>query len=385
MAIQIVHLGGSSLSTSPAAAGRWTLSRDGRWLVGGDSAHPQFYDLAAGRYPHAVLQLIYERLPLSYVEIDHGPFVACSATADCAIVANWPRDDPALGVYRLSTGQFVRQLLGHSRPPATVLLSGDGRLAVSGGIDPDIRVWDIDRGVCLAAFEHPGQPSYTLATWYEIVPNDVPRRPSLDSQPETGGSEQRDALLTGWHAVILEALGPYVVLDLATGQVLRKMYRSDVCPEQFVGVLPGDHRLLSRSGFSFWLFDTQSKGSERVFVGHRDIVTACAVHAGRGIAISGQWYGDNRLWVWDLASGEVIAQLPGHGGPIKAVTLSADGQHGLSGGDDATLRVWDLTTLQSAAVFQMPGTVSHLSTPQVNGVFCTGSGEHCYLLQLVEH
>lgn len=54
--------------------------------------------------------------------------------------------------------------------------------------------------------------------------------------------------------------------------------------------------------------------------------------------------GGEQLMVWDAASGRRLFTLAGHAGDVKAVCLSADGRHALSGGADGTLRLWDVST-----------------------------------------
>ncbi len=51
---------------------------------------------------------------------------------------------------------------------------------------------------------------------------------------------------------------------------------------------------------------------------------------------------DNSIRVWDAASGEEIAHLEGHEGPVIALAFSPDGDRLLSGSLDATLRLWDV-------------------------------------------
>src|SRR5205823_10088998 len=40
--------------------------------------------------------------------------------------------------------------------------------------------------------------------------------------------------------------------------------------------------------------------------------------------------------------GDLLATLTGHGGTVRALAITPDGQHGVSGSADGTLRLWDL-------------------------------------------
>jgi WD40 repeat protein len=65
-----------------------------------------------------------------------------------------------------------------------------------------------------------------------------------------------------------------------------------------------------------------------------------AVSADGQTAVSG---GDDRtVRVWDLAGTAAPRVLTGHAGRVWAVAVSADGQTAVSGSADRTVRVWDL-------------------------------------------
>ena len=78
----------------------------------------------------------------------------------------------------------------------------------------------------------------------------------------------------------------------------------------------------------------------RVLHGHEGWVNAVALSADGRHALSGGQ--DGTLRWWELASGTCIRVLRGHTGGVLAVALFADGRHALSGGQDGTLRWWDL-------------------------------------------
>ncbi|HZU86424.1 MAG TPA: alpha/beta hydrolase fold domain-containing protein [Anaerolineaceae bacterium] len=50
------------------------------------------------------------------------------------------------------------------------------------------------------------------------------------------------------------------------------------------------------------------------------------------------------IQVWDVARGEIIAELRGHTGMIFSLAIDARGNMAVSAGEDSTVRVWDLDT-----------------------------------------
>ena len=51
---------------------------------------------------------------------------------------------------------------------------------------------------------------------------------------------------------------------------------------------------------------------------------------------------DKTLKYWDLSSGNCIRTLTGHKDEIRSVTISSDGLYGLSGSNDKTIKYWRL-------------------------------------------
>eukprot|EP01018_Ginkgo_biloba_P030087 Gb_30586 [translate_table: standard] len=75
--------------------------------------------------------------------------------------------------------------------------------------------------------------------------------------------------------------------------------------------------------------------------GHIDAISCMAKnpHHLKGI-FSGSMDGDIRLW--DIASRRTVQQFPGHRGAVRGLTVSTDGEHLISCGDDCNVRLWEI-------------------------------------------
>ena len=61
--------------------------------------------------------------------------------------------------------------------------------------------------------------------------------------------------------------------------------------------------------------------------------------------------GDRTAQIWDAATGEEIAVLSGHDGPVSSVHFSADGARIVTA-SDKTARIWDAATGGEIAVLR---------------------------------
>ena len=91
------------------------------------------------------------------------------------------------------------------------------------------------------------------------------------------------------------------------------------------------------------LWATTETGGDR---GHTGAVTAVAAH-GDALVSGGE---DGTVRIWDLTGAQPVRQRHGHTGWVYAVAISPDGRTIASAGDDATIRLWRLDTGESTGV-----------------------------------
>ncbi|MBO0838355.1 MAG: hypothetical protein J2P28_22945, partial [Actinobacteria bacterium] len=87
---------------------------------------------------------------------------------------------------------------------------------------------------------------------------------------------------------------------------------------------------------------TPANPPQHILTGHTGPVRSVAVSRDGTQAVSGS--DDGTVRVWDLTTGTQRATLTGHTDWVRAVAISPDGTQAVSGSDDGTVRVWDLTT-----------------------------------------
>lgn len=84
-------------------------------------------------------------------------------------------------------------------------------------------------------------------------------------------------------------------------------------------------------------YDTRSWQQSLSFQGHRDWISAASITEKAVVLTAGA---DRLLRAWDLRTGELLAEMPGHEGRIRA--LAVHEAEAVTGSEDGTIRFWDL-------------------------------------------
>jgi WD40 repeat protein/serine/threonine protein kinase len=253
---------------------------------------------------------------------------------------------------------------GHEFGVTAIVISPNGRLALSGSQDTTLRLWDLTARACLwTAKGHEDEVSAVALT--------------PDERFAVSGSRDRTLrlwdLATGRHirvfrghtdwvtAVAVTPNGRFIVSgsrdhtlrlwNIATGKCVwaSQKHRSWITA---VAVTPDGRFILSahdEENLYLWNIAT-GKRVERKYYGSSleqlgftsSSVSALTITLDGRFAVSGSQ--DRTVRLWDFKTGEVIRAYQGHDGNVTAVAVTPEGRFIVSGSDDQTLRLWDTET-----------------------------------------
>jgi small GTP-binding protein len=201
--------------------------------------------------------------------------------------------------------------------------SPDGKRALTGSKDRNIRLWDLETGVCLREFEgHSAEE--TCVAW------------SLDQRLAISGSQDRTML----------------VWDVDTGRCLR-VFGGHFGSVNAVAWSADQRHALSGSGDnSVRLWDVETARCLQVFEGHTERINDVAYGADQSQILSASH--DRTIRVWNLKTGRCMHILEGHSGAVWRVVCSPGGELALSAGStvDPTVRLWDVKTGRFLRAFE---------------------------------
>ena len=286
-----------------------------------------------------------------------GPTVVLAVSLDGGRLATGHADG-TLTVWDRHTGTPLGSVKAHlGGVTHAAFLAGGG--LVTAGREPIARTWEVGRD----GVPRPG-PSFPALSAAVSVLTPTPDGTGVYVGSTAGECLRWDAITrqagTPWSATGGEPVGavavspdgktlatagttePVRLWDTATLNPIGEI-RSAVAPGVLV-FAPADSGawLLAAEGRedgTIRLFDSQGR-EVRTLPGHAGTVLALAVSPdGTSIASGG---GDAGVCVWDVTTGTARALFRGHDQPVRAVRFAPDGRTLFSAGEDGLWKAWDL-------------------------------------------
>jgi WD40 repeat protein len=242
-----------------------------------------------------------------------------------------------------------------------------GRIAVTGGVDGTVRMWDVESGTCLRVTAK--QPSAVNAVG---VSDDGSRATSatrdgtiavwsVETGERIGGLDRPLAL--GATAAAFDRAGRLALIAGADGAIRLWNLDTGVCERELpgharkVGALWFGRSLTASAGADgeVRLWDPRTGQCLRTLRGHTDQVMSVCLSPGDRYALSAGGYTDRTIRLWDTTTGECLRVFGDEPGDprradsvpkvrSKRVRFTPDGRFAVSGGTDAVVRIWDPAT-----------------------------------------
>ncbi len=250
--------------------------------------------------------------------------------------------------------RLQKVLTGHQSYVWDVVVTPDGRVAVSASNDCTLRVWDLASGlprnvltghqswVCSAAINQAGTViaagacDGTVRWWMLGTGEPV-------ASLTASASDAKVAWMPNEQLVVGDSSGTVSVWDIQglDATLLHSHQPHDAAILKVVTL--GAHEIATASADATAKVWDPFSGTVRLTLeGHAGDVNSVAVDALSEVAITGAT--DHSVGVWSLHDGSCLTRLEGHLDTVWRVALSPKGQMIASGSGDNTVRLWDLTS-----------------------------------------
>lgn len=259
--------------------------------------------------------------------------------ADRGLVAQW------------AEGSLREFLLGRGQLENDALDASDTPLALTGGWDGTLRLWDLHGGSCIRVIEaHTGAVWRVSSDWASLRALSMGADNALrlwdlrsgDLIKELVAGASLECVAVDWATKrALTAHGGRLRLwDVEEGEVVGE-YAGGAGPLLCMVVdWPSQRVFAALIDGAFELWDLAQGGVVKSWQGHEEQVTCLTVDWGSLQAISASH--DKTVRLWDLESGVARLELTGHAEPVYSMAVHWPARRIITASGDHTMMVWDI-------------------------------------------
>lgn len=230
--------------------------------------------------------------------------------------------DKTMTLWNLETREVVRTFSGHSGSIWKVTFSPDGTQALSASADRTAILWDIESGAAVQTLS-----GHSSGVWSAVF--------SPDGRLAATGSADQTIRL--W--------------DLQTGELIRVLsgHSDSVLTLKFAG--NGEQLLSGSDDATAILWDIESGEALQTFSQHNGGIWAVDFSPRDRFVLTASF--DSTMILWNLENGRALRTFQGHKSNIWDASFSPDGQQILSASADKSLILWETNTGAQLSSFRV--------------------------------
>ena len=266
--------------------------------------------------------------------------------------------DHTLILWNLETGKIQQRIEAHTDEIRSVDISPDGRFGLSGGMDAVMILWDLSSGKALHRFEGHTKGVTSVAfspdgmraasasfdgsviVWSLNDYGEMLRLPvNTTGVLSAAFSQDGTRLVTGGYATPAQPDG-LIVWDLTTGEpVFRPTVPGTV---QSAAFSPDGQRVIGSQGSRALIWRLDDVQAVPMALDEHSLGIASVTFSPEGTrALTAS--GDGDVILWDATTGLALRRLRGHRGPVSSVRFNpANPAQAISASSDRFLIEWDL-------------------------------------------
>ena len=277
--------------------------------------------------------------------------------------------DRSIRLWDAATGAEIRKFEGHGLAVQSVAFSPDGTRILSTSQDQTMRVWDAGSGRELRQFGHgswvwaglfapDGKSAFSGSSTGKVRQFDLGNGKEIRSfvgHKEGIGVRSLAVSPDGKRLLSGSDDGSLRLWDAHTGEELHSSLMTNDFHD--LAFSEDGRRAIARSGNSVLVIDGET-GAELWTLDHGAGVAAAAFSAdGRRVLTGGN---DASIRLWDAETGKDLKAFTGHADGARGLAFAPDGRHFASASDDNTVRLWDVEA--GAEVRPIVGPIDELQT-----------------------